>query len=186
MRIRSSHGRWLLAVVAASALLASCTSESDVDMDELGQQLNEDGQTIVDEFDTNEPRGGHITSTSPGADASTDEECGDGGVQRRWTHEFSFAWPGDPTNDDHVNDSFNGALDFLSSVLNPLGYSAERSDMGQGAKPRTAVYVRTATDEEIELEFRVDFELAANQADDETITADFTLTGTTECVGADG
>lgn len=184
MRTRAPHRPWLLpAAVAASYLLVSCTSGPDVDMDELGAQLAEDGQAIINEFDTNEPRGGDVTSTSAGADASTNEEC-DAGVRRRWTHDFTVAWPGDPTNEDHVNDSFNGALGFLSSVFNPLGYSSERSDMGRGVEPRTAIYTRTI-DEDIELEFRVDFGLADPQPDGETITADFTLTGTTECLDTD-
>jgi hypothetical protein len=184
MKTRQNLPLWGLPALAVALLAAGCTGDPDVDMDELGGQLDEDGRALIEEFETNNPSGGEVTSTSPGADGSTDEEC-DGGVLRRWDHEFSFTWPGDPTNESHVDTSFDSTLDFLSAAFNRIGYSAQWQEFGDGSDPRWVEYVRTATDDEIELEFRVDYELAPSQADDDTIVADFTVTGTTTCVGSD-
>jgi hypothetical protein len=73
MKTRQNLPLWGLPALAVALLAAGCTGDPDVDMDELGGQLDEDGRALIEEFETNNPSGGEVTSTSPGADGSTDD-----------------------------------------------------------------------------------------------------------------
>lgn len=168
-------------ILPVVSMLAAC-GEPDVDLDGLGRSVADDGDGVLASFRTDEPRSGAVTAEDVRADGTEDEAC-DGGVRRMWRADLSVEWPGDPADLDIVDTYFDGTTDFLAGLFRERGYQAEEQSFGDGAEPRWALFRRSTDDAAGDLEFRVDYQLAPDQATDGgTITTEVVLAGVTPCV----
>ncbi|NED97345.1 hypothetical protein G1H11_18775 [Phytoactinopolyspora alkaliphila] len=178
-RLRSGMLAMGTGVVMLVAAGCGGSEADDVDLDQAGTALNDDGAAIIEEFRTDEPRMGEVTAETVVDDATTDHECADG-VQRVWHTDFTLVWPGDPADADTVDTYFDGTTDFVAGRFRDLGYETESQELGDGDQPRSAIFRRA--DDDVTVKFTVDFRLAAEQGDAETVSADFSVVGSTSCV----
>jgi hypothetical protein len=123
---------------------------------------------------------GEVTADTVVDAATTDQQCADG-VQRVWHSDFTLVWPGDPADLSVVDTYLDGTTDFLAGRFGDLGYSVESQEFGDGDQPRSVVY-RRSFDDDVDVKFTVGYQLAGAQADDETITAAFSVVGSTPSV----
>ncbi|WP_129669790.1 hypothetical protein [Phytoactinopolyspora endophytica] len=172
------------AIVALTLGLCSCADGDSVELDELGEHVAHDGATVVGQFKDNESRMGTVRAERLVADASEDERCHDGS-RRVWRTDISLDWPGDPADLSQVDSLFDGTTDFVAGRFREMGYTAAYQHFGDSDTPRWGVYQRRIADDDssdTDVEFRVTFQLAPEQNDDQTITVEVDIIGSTPCV----
>ncbi|WP_166350928.1 hypothetical protein [Phytoactinopolyspora limicola] len=180
--VRDGWRRYSYAALLAGAmvLVVSCTGDSDVNTDELGDMLRHDGSSLVDLIQENDDRVGELIGENITHDASTDEQCGNDGVRRMWSTEFSLETAGDPTDPQQVNTVYNGYADFLGMRFRELGYAATTPPHGDGLDSRQGQYERAVDEQDVTLTFVVTYGLTADQPGD-VVTTDVTIEGVTPC-----